>query len=443
MSDDSLTCELLVIGAGMAGMTAAGLAAEMGARVIVIEKAASIGGSAALSLGYLWTATSAEQLSYQDNGDPRLHRVVTDTYPDLMRWLRHRGVHVGVPQAVMCGRGYQIDILGHLRQCAVDVEKAGGRVAPETHIVRLTTSDRRVTGAIAEHGDGTVAIEAGHVLLATGGYQGSPDLRAQYIHAAARDMYLRSNSYSVGDGLRLGIAAGGAHAGPNPGFYGHLIASPVRLEQLADFVSFTQYQSEHAVLLNEAGRRFVDESRGDYENAQHTLRQPRARALLVWDEWVQREIVLRPPFIGANPVDRFAVAIAAGAKGARLEHMTELKSFAESIDCDGVAALETLAAYDAAMAGWPEAIRPSRVMNARPLSAPPFYALEVSPGITFTYGGLAVDEHARALDPAGEPVPGLLVAGADAGNIYRSGYAGGLALAGTFGFRAAMQVRAM
>ena len=81
-------------------------------------------------------------------------------------------------------------------------------------------------------------------------------------------------------------------------------------------------------------------------------------------------------------------------------------------------------------------------MNARPLSAPPFYALEVRPGITFTYGGLAVDEHARALDPAGEPVPGLLVAGANAGNIYRSGYAGGLALAGTFGFRAAMQVRA-
>src|SRR5262249_6070948 len=76
MSDDSLTCALLVIGAGM---TAAGRAAEMGARVIVIEKAASIGGPAALSLGYLWTATSAGQLSYQDNGDPRLHRVVTDS----------------------------------------------------------------------------------------------------------------------------------------------------------------------------------------------------------------------------------------------------------------------------------------------------------------------------------------------------------------------------
>jgi succinate dehydrogenase/fumarate reductase flavoprotein subunit len=439
---DVLTCDLLVIGAGMAGMTAAGRAAEKGTRVIVVEKAASIGGSAALSGGYLWTATSADQLGYYDNGDPRLHRVVVDTYPDLMAWLRRRGVHMEAPQAVLFGRGYQIDIIGHLRQCALEVEKAGGHVVRETRIAGLATSGRRVTGAIADHADGTVAIEAGHVLLATGGFQGSPELRAQYIHPAARDSYLRSNSDSVGDGLRLGIAAGGAHAGPNPGFYGHLIASPVHLEKPADFVSFTQYQSDHGILLNEAGRRFVDESRADHESTQHTLRQPGARALLVWDEWVQREVVLRPPVLGADPIDRFAVAIAAGARGARLERMAELQGFADGIGYDGTTALETLAAYDAAMAGWPEAICPARVMNARPLSEPPFYALEVRPGITFTFGGLAVDEHARALDPAGEPVPGLLVAGADAGNVYRAGYAGGLALAGTFGFRAAMQVGA-
>ena len=72
----------------------------------------------------------------------------------------------------------------------------------------------------------------------------------------------------------------------------------------------------------------------------------------------------------------------------------------------------------------------------------PFYALEVRPGITFTFGGLSIDDQARALDPAGVPVPGLFAAGADAGNVFRAGYAGGLAPAGTFGFRAAMQLEA-
>jgi succinate dehydrogenase/fumarate reductase flavoprotein subunit len=439
---DALSCDLLVIGGGMAGMTAAGRAAETGAKVIVVEKAPAIGGSAVLSGGYLWTATSAEQLAYYDDGDPRLHRVVVDTYPELLAWLRRRGVHMEAPQDVLFGRGYRIDIIGHIRQSAAEVEKAGGHVVPETRIKQLTRSGGRVTGAIAEHADGSVTVEAHAVLLATGGYQGSPDLRAQYIHPAARDCYLRSNNYSDGDGLRLGIAAGGAHAGPNPGFYGHLIASPVRLAKPADFVSFTQYQSDHGVLLNEAGRRFVDESRADHESTQVTLRQPGARALLVWDERVQREVVLRPPVLGADPIDRFSVAIAAGAKGARAERLAELRAFADGLGFNGVQAVETLEDYNAAMTGWPEAIRPARVMNARPLSEAPFYALEVRPGITFTFGGLSIDDQARALDPAGVPVPGLFAAGADAGNVFRAGYAGGLALAGTFGFRAAMQLEA-
>jgi flavin-dependent dehydrogenase len=53
MTHDSMTCDVLVLGAGMAGLTAAGYAAEHGARAIVLEKARSIGGSALLSGGIL------------------------------------------------------------------------------------------------------------------------------------------------------------------------------------------------------------------------------------------------------------------------------------------------------------------------------------------------------------------------------------------------------
>jgi predicted oxidoreductase len=61
----------------------------------------------------------------------------------------------------------------------------------------------------------------------------------------------------------------------------------------------------------------------------------------------------------------------------------------------------------------------------------------VQSAITFTHGGLSVDPQARVLDAAGRPVPGLLAAGADVGDVFRRGYAGGLALALTFGLRAA------
>ena len=434
-TDGQLECDLLVLGSGMAGLTAAGRAAERGKRVIVIEKAGEIGGSAALSGGYLWTTPSVRQSALWDDGDPALRAAVVETFPVLTEWLRCRGVHMEPHQPVLFGRGYRIDILGHLRHCAAEVEKAGGHVVRKTRVRELRVADGRIVGAIADHIDGAVEIEAKRVLLATGGYQGSPALRAQHIGPHARDMALRSNPDSVGDGLRLAIAAGAAHAGPNPGFYGHLVASPARLMKPADFVTFTQYHSDHGVLLNRAGFRFVDESRADHESTQATLRQPGARALLVWDERIQREVALAPPVAGAAPLDKFAVAVQAGASGAVLPDIGSIAGFASSLGFDGDACVSALRDYNARMRNAPETASPNRERHVRPLTDAPFRALLVEPTITFAYGGIAIDARTRALDARGAPLPGLFVAGADAGNVYRGGYCGGLALAGTLGLR--------
>jgi predicted oxidoreductase len=61
----------------------------------------------------------------------------------------------------------------------------------------------------------------------------------------------------------------------------------------------------------------------------------------------------------------------------------------------------------------------------------------VQSAITFTHGGVSVDAYARVLDNQRRPVPGLLAAGADVADVFRRGYAGGLALALTFGLHAA------
>ncbi len=433
---DRIECDLLVLGSGMAGMTAAARAAEGGARVIVVEKAHETGGSAALSGGYLWTATSLSHMAYHDDGDPRLHAVVIEEFPEVMGWLRQRGLDIQPPQRVLFGRGYQIDILGHLQQCALSIEKAGGHIVRGTETVALLKHNRRVTGALTRHADGEVEVGAGAILLATGGFQGSPDLRAELIHPAARNMILRSNTSSAGDGLRLGVAAGGAYAGPNPGFYGHLLACPVKAATASDFVVFTQYHSDHSLLLNREGRRFVDECRADHTSTQKTLRQTEARALLFWDSRVQDEIALQPPVAGAAPLNRYELAIAAGARGAKLARIGDVAAAASRWGYDGAQCVATIEAYNAAMRTAPEALHPPRVDNAVALVRAPFYLLEVQPAITFTFGGLGVDSEARVLDPAGEAVSGLLAAGADVGNVYRGGYCGGLSLAAGFAFRA-------
>src|SRR5579859_4318791 len=225
MAGTSLKCDLAVVGAGMAGLTAAGWAAERGATVVVIEKAPAIGGSAILSGGVVWTATSAEKMQLHGRGQPSLAQVVLDEYPAAIEWLRSRDIEMSPAMTVLHGRGYQIDIVSHFEGCRSLVTQHGGHVVTDTITTALLTGDDgRVLGVRTSHPDGGIDVHAGWTMLATGGYQGDPELRARFIHENARNMRLRSNTTSVGDALSLAGQAGADVSGTNPGFYGHLVS---------------------------------------------------------------------------------------------------------------------------------------------------------------------------------------------------------------------------
>lgn len=435
---DTLECDLLVLGSGMAGLSAAAFAAESGARVVVVEKAEGIGGSAILSGGFVWTVPSVEKLAYVGNGRPDLGALLVDGYADAIAWLRRRGVHLSPPCDVMYGRGYQIDIVGHLKACVASVEHIGGVVVLGTHVERLVVEHGAVVGADTVHPDGSVRVRARNTVLATGGFQADPELRARHIHANARGALLRSNPCSTGDGLRLAQAAGGAMStSGNPGFYGHLLCDPATLDHPSKFSLLTQYHSEVSVLLNRAGQRFCDESLGDHLNAQEALRQDGATALLVWDQDIEEQHVMRPFVAGIPPVDKFELARAQGARAAMCDSLAEVARQAQAWGFDGPSVLSSLERFNSEVRNAPECLKPPRTTALVAVARPPFRAMVVQAAITFTHGGLSVDPCARVLDAAGCPVPGLLAAGADVGDVFRRGYAGGLALALTFGLRAA------
>lgn len=438
-SADVIECDLLVIGAGMAGLSAAGWAAERGAKVIVVERAADIGGSAFLSGGVLWTATSPGRMALYGGGDAVLASKVLGTYPLALEWLRRREVSVSPAMQVLHGRGYQIDIIEHLRGCVRLVEQAGGAVALETETTELLVDDRQaVIGARTTHPDGDLEIRATAAVLATGGFQASPELRAKYIHPNARDMLLRSNPHSDGAGIQLGLAAGATMNASNPGFYGHLVSESREWGLERHYTGLSQYHSDQSLLLNEAGQRFCDETTGDHTNTYHTVLQPGARALCFWDERVHQTYATQSVVQSAPPLDKMKVALEYGGKGIVAPTLEDVAAFADAQGFDGAAVLATIKDYNARTSdGW-ETISPPRADVCQPYTTAPFYALVVHPAITFTFGGLNIDTDGRALDAAGQPVAGLFAAGSDAGGAYGTGYAGGLALAMTFGIRAAM-----
>lgn len=426
---EQLDCDLLVVGAGMAGLTAGARAAQAGARVVIVEKTGAIGGSAVLSGAIFWTLQTVEKLAYVTQGRPDLLQVQLDGYADMLDWFREREIDVSPSLDVMNGQGYQVDIIGYLQDCVRLIEQAGGYVVFDSVVTTLTSdANARVTGGIVSHADGEIAVASPWTILAAGGLQGSGEMRAGQISAAARDMLLRANTASVGEGVRLGRAAGGM-VPANDGFYGHLIPEGTPWGDTRLFRALAQHHSSHCLLINEAGDRFCDESLYDHVNNQMVLRQSGSRALMVWDRKVHEAHVLLPFLTTHETVDKLQIALDHGAKAACFPTLEALAQWADAHGFNGLKAVETVGAYNRDLThGW-ERLSPRRVDHHDLYDAAPWYAMVVRPAITFSFGGLAVDAQARVLDATGTPIAGLLAAGADAGDMFRTGYAGGLAQA--------------
>jgi succinate dehydrogenase/fumarate reductase flavoprotein subunit len=438
MTDNASTVDLLVLGAGMAGCAAATRAARAGASVVLVEKTAAVGGSAAYA-GFVWSAPSVDVMRREiPDANPALSSPLVEDYDGGIDFLRSLGVEVGGTVTVLgFGRGRAVDTANFFLTCERTLRETDGcELVLRAHTERLLLEGGRVCGAVLRTAAGEErAIRAGATLLATGGFAGDPGLRAELIHPRARDLPLRANRGSTGDGLRLGRSAGAAISEPGAGFYGHLIPSQVSYDDPYQFTTLTFYHSEHGVLLNLEGRRFWDETIGDHITPMQLVDQPEARALLIYDQHVHDNWMMKPYVEGVEPVDKFRIAYQRGARCAVAEDLEEFAELPEEWGYPGTAVLASLEEFNRQCAeGRPQ---PGRSKDARPLTEPPYYVIEVVPAITFPFIGLRIDPQARVLDERGAPVPGLLAAGADTGGVFVRAYAGGLANALVFGLRAA------
>ncbi|HEX6358317.1 FAD-binding protein [Actinophytocola sp.] len=425
--------DLLVVGAGMAGLTAAARAARAGLSVLVTEVAEDVGGSARFA-GYAWTAPSHEVMTAQNpGGDVALRHALVDRFADAVEWIRSVGVEVGAPQRILSfGRGHRFDTNHYVDTCRRIVLDAGGSVRLGTETERLTVDGGIVTGAVLRPGG---AVRARWTLLATGGLQGDLGLRAAHVHPDADRIGLRANPHSRGGGYRLATAAGAATGPDDAGFYGHLVPSGVPFTDPADFVDLSLYYSEHALLFNLANERFVDETLGDHLTTMALLDQPESRGLLVADARVFRDWIVGSYVDGAVAVDKFAMASKRGGRAGMAEDLDDLTNLPEEWGYAGKAVRDGVALFNERAAAGEELV-PGRALDRLPLDEPPYYVIEAEPAITFAFHGVRIDDHARVLRPDGSPLPGLLAAGADAGGLWRRAYAGGLAAALVFGLTA-------
>lgn len=445
MSGDypAIEMDLLVLGGGMAGLTAGAIAASRGLAVGLVEKASKIGGTALLSGGGVSCPADADAFKAANpGGNPIFADMLVCEYERLINWITSLGVSVTEPAGIeeMIGvaaftRG--IDIANYLALCRVEIESAGGFVVTDTHVDALDVEDGRVTGAVVRDRDGVTRVRAPATIIATGGFQGSRELRRKYMGEGGDAMLLRSNPESVGDGLRLALSVGGTTTQAMDRFYGHTVPTPLNHEYgPADFVRLAMpFLFTRSVTLDRTGKRFVDESSGYYTGGWAVLHQPGSRALLVGDQTLRdldKQGNVTNKTLGIEMVDRPAEAKRSGAHMCEAETLENLDRAVEQWGYHGVG--DGIRAFNAAIESGKE-LDPPRVRHRRPF-APPYFAIELQPAISFAFGGLKVDENARVVRADGSIVSGLYAAGADVGDFYCEKYCSGLAMAGVLALRA-------
>lgn len=430
--------DVVVLGAGGAGLAAAVSAAEAGCSVLIVEAAAEAGGSTALAGGSFMAAGTSVQAAAGYPGDtadaffdhyltfnrwdvePAIARRFCDAALPTFDWLTGLGVRFTpdglyraarepVPRSHRPAGGGQayIDALySAARSRGIDV--AFGRRA-----------DRLVMGGAAgchRVGAGAEEVTAGAVVLATGGFGANQDLVRTHIPDAHGDpVWSPAAGTCRGDGLTLAVGAGAATAGNN---HGDLLLTAGVVREIEPFVP------AWLMMVGQHGRRFVDES------APYAVVTPLALkhgpCWVILDDRLLRSAKADPASAwgaGTWTAGNLLPAVADG----RVPQAGTLEELAAATGLPGPALAGTVRRYNEACARGHDAEFLKRPAGLLPVQGPPYYAVRMWPAVVALTGyGPRIDPGARVLRAAdGDPVPGLYAAGEVTGNVLGPQYLGG------------------
>lgn len=466
------SCDVVVIGGGMAGMSAACRAAQLGLRVTVLEKGTAesypcntrfSGGTLHVSYTDVMSgeAVLAGAIAARTAGfaRPELAQAVAHDAGKAVRWLQGEGARflkiptdaylsykswvLAPPPRIRPGldaEGRGSDRL--LRAFESNLCERGGRIERGVRARALLMDGDRCGGVEADAASGTVRVHAGATVIADGGFQADPELVRRHISAAPEKLRQRGAATGTGDGLRMAVAAGAAVEGMDC-FYGHLLSIDAFDNDRLWPYPYLDWVASAGVVVDGRGMRFVDEGKGGVFIANHVARLPDPlSAVTIFDHRIWTEGAGRAALVPANP----HIADAGGT----IHQAADLASLAGLIGVPADALEATVGSYNAALAGGTlPALVPPRSQGGKyvpaPIATPPYYAAPMCAGITFTMGGISTDAFARVLDGERRPIPGLFAAGAATGGLEGGpaiGYVGGLIKSCVFGLRAAETIAA-
>jgi fumarate reductase flavoprotein subunit len=460
--------DVVIIGGGIAGLTAAGRVSQAGLRVAVLERGTdeqyacnSRYSGGILHIAFHNIRESVPELvevinnATRGKADPALAKAFAGSAARVVDWLRDEGVafmNVGdmpYQQWVLAPRrpltpgldwkGRGADVAMQLLE--KNIKQRGGEVFRGTAASGLIAENGRVAGVAAVRDGAAVLFKARAVLIADGGYQSDLEFLRENISAQAEKLMQRGAANGFGDGMRMARAIGAATSELTD-FYGHLLSrDSFHNDKVWPYPQCDEL-GVAGIVVNANGERFVDEGKGGVfvANAIARLDDP-LTACAVFDEKVWQgpgknaRIPANPLLVEAGGTVHSAPTLAALAKliGVPTDKLEKTVS-----EYNKAYAADTLDKLKPMRSNKP--IPGNAPIPTMPVSTPPYHAVPLCAGITMTMGGIAIDAHARVLRESGEIIPGLYAAGSSTGGLEGRGgahYLGGLIKAAVFGLIAA------
>ncbi len=430
-TSETLETDIVIIGAGGAGMTAAINATQAGKTVILLEKMPYVGGNTTKATGGMNAAEThyQKEQGIEDTveqfvedtmkgghniNDRDLVTVMAENSAEAIDWLDSIGAplpkvsfsggatnkRIHAPED---GSGVGAYLVTAFRRTLDDL---GVNVMYNTKATELMVEDGAVVGVKAEGKTVDYTIRAQAVILATGGFGNNEDMIVQY-RPDLKGTVTTSAPGITGDGILMAVEVGADLVDIDQ------IQLHPTVEQSTSMLITESVRGDGAILVNQEGKRFTNELLTRDVVSAAELAQPGSYAYIIFDQHLRD---------GLKAIEKYV------STGITVQADT-IEGLAKLIDVDPATLAETLANWNKYVADKndPDFGRESG-MDAD-LSQAPYYAIKIAPGIHHTMGGVRINTATQVLDANGDPIPGLYAAGEVVGGVHGGNRIGGNAVA--------------
>ncbi|MDO5701735.1 MAG: flavocytochrome c [Lachnospiraceae bacterium] len=428
---ENLETDIVIIGAGGAGMTAAINATQAGKKVILLEKMPYAGGNTTKATGGMNAAETHYQAEQgiedsvevfiedtmkggHDINDKDLVTVMAENSAAGIDWLDS----IGAPLPKVSFSGGATNQRIHAPEDGSGVgaylvtaflkkiDELGINVMYNTKATQLMTLEGSVVGVIAESDTANYKIQAKAVILATGGFGNNEDMIVNY-REDLKGTVTTSAPGITGDGIVMAEAVGA----------GLIDIEQIQLhptvEQKTSMLITESVRGDGAILVNQEGKRFTDELLTRDVVSAAELEQTGSYAYIIFDQKLRD---------GLKAIEKY-VSTGITVQGDTIEDL------AKQIEVDPTVLAETLKNWNQYVADQndPDFGRNTGMEND--LSTAPYYAIKIAPGIHHTMGGVHIDTETHVIDTNGKVIPGLFAAGEVVGGVHGGNRIGGNAVA--------------